>query len=566
MPEAPRAPKTEDQDEADSLWQKLLAALGIGDDEDEQSQDEDRSKEDDSQQDEPDSSAPATGPTGAEVLPAAVNHTTMTAEGLADSIGFNTHVTYGGPWSQLDISDLVTQMGAARVRDGSLGDSPALSELSEMSRAGVKIDWIMPEPDQSFTVEQTIELIKKYDAHAKEHPERITVEGPNEHDLGSGADWAANLRAQQEEIYRQVNQELPGVKVLAPSFIMADSRAQLGQVPADVANMHSYTNGAMPSAQHLHSELELAGHITAEVDTRSPQQAGAGERISLKAAASPSGVPVFVTETGYHTATASTSGGGVQNYVSEDAQATLMVQQALENYRNGIDASYFYALLDDGDDEDEAEDKFGVIRADGTWKPAGTALKNMLATLRGFSAPTGPIAGAAVLKGLDVQVQGGGEHTQHLVLPRSDGNVLIALWEAAPVWDQDAKKALEVPSRDVTLQLGVGADAQVVVPRQSARATDTQKGTSSVSVTSQADPTFVVLHPSSSASSEERATEDSGQAEQGGQSDEQREDRIPVVTSTGAPKPGSTPTRTTDPTVDDTGDHDAGDDAKDGGR
>ncbi|NAZ87222.1 hypothetical protein GTR00_14125 [Kineococcus sp. T90] len=95
-----------------------------------------------------------------------------------------------------------------------------------------------------------------------------------------------------------------------------------------------------------------------------------------------------------------------------------------------------------------------------------------------------------------------------MVLPRSDGSSVVALWEAAPVWDPDASKALHVPTRQVTLQLDGTADAQVHVPRASAKAVEAQEDTGSVRVTSRADPTIIVLTSASRTSSTSEDAED----------------------------------------------------------
>jgi len=245
---------------------------------------------------------------------------------------------------------------------------------------------------------------------------------------------------------------------------------------------------------------------------------------------------MWATETGFHTATDSTAGNGVQPHVSEKAQAILEVQQVLANYRNGVDRSYIYELMDEGDDNGQAEDRFGLAHADGSPKPVFTALRNLLAAVA-----TGGPSGTAGAAPVTVDVTGGSDVTTSVVLPRADGSTVVAVWEASPVWDRDAGRDLNVPAHDVTLDLGGDVDAQVFVPGQGAKAVETQDGTSSVKVSSQAAPTIVVLAPTGASSNDPRSSDDSPAA------DEPTSAPTPTASST-----SSTPNRSQKPTPLDT--------------
>jgi hypothetical protein len=497
---APKAPRAEDQDEVDSLWQKLLNALGFGDDDeaDEEAGDEagDEGDGDANNQDEPAAADVA-------ALPGGTNHTTLTAEGFVDSVGVGIHVAYlDTSYGQVDTVALLKDLGVKHVRDG-LGsnDSVPIAAMKEIGQAGIGINWVSQPEDSSFSIDEQLQLIEDNDLAVE------SVEGANERDNHGDAAWAGKIRAHQAELYEKAKATLgDDVAVVAPSLVHDGSREELGEVPSDVANAHPYTGGHMQTDEHTEHQMQLTREVTPSVDTAAPQQAEAGERVTLKAATEEGGA-LYATELGFHTATDSASGNGVQPYVSEDAQATLQLQQLLANYAAGVDRSYIYELLDEGEDNSEAEDRFGLVHSDGSPKPVFTALKNLLSVMKGRVSS----GGTAAAQVLGVQVEGGGEATTSLVLPRADGSTVVALWEAEPVWDPDAEKALEVPSREVTLRLDGTADAQVYVPRKSAKAGEVQQSSDAVSVTSQADPTIIVLTPtgepsSSTASSAKAAT------------------------------------------------------------
>ncbi|NAZ84568.1 hypothetical protein [Kineococcus indalonis] len=488
---APTASNPEDQDDLDSLWERLLDKLGIIDLNDDSSDEDDVENEDGSDEDEPVAADVA-------ALPAGTNHTTLTAEGFVDSVGVGIHVAYlDTSYGQVDTVALLKDLGVKHVRDG-LGsnDSVPIATMKEIGQAGIGINWVSQPEDSSFSIDKQLQLIEEGDLNVE------SVEGANERDNHGDPSWAGKIREHQAELYEKVKASLgDDVAVVAPSLVHDGSREELGEVPSDVANAHPYTGGHMQTAEQTEHQMQLTHKVTPSVDTTAPQQAEADERVTLKAAVEEGGA-LYATELGFHTATASTAGNGVQPHVSEDAQATLQLQQLLENYRNGVDRSYVYELLDEGEDDSEAEDHFGLVHSDGSPKPAFTALKNLLSVMKGSistssSATTRSTSssGAAGARALGVQVEGGGEATTSVVLPRADGSSVVALWEAEPVWDPDAARALDVPTREVTLRLDGTADAQVYVPRKSAKAGEAQEGTDAVSVSSQADPTIIVLTP-----------------------------------------------------------------------
>jgi len=515
------APKAADPDDQNALQKAWAAIKGLvtGDDDDAKDKDDsgDQPAEDDS---------PA--PTGdVAALPAASNSTTLTAEGFVNSVGVGTHLAYlDTSYGDVDAVKLVEDLGVLHVRDG-LGsnDSVPIASMKRLGQAGIDINWVAQPADSSFSIDDQLKLIK-------DHKLNVTsVEGENERDNHGGGDWAGEVREHQTKLYTAVKDTLgDDVAVVAPSLVHDESRAQLGDVPSDIANSHPYTGGEMQTAAQTEHQLSMAEKVTPDVDTTVPEQVDS-RKVDLKAAVEEQGA-MWATETGFHTATDSTAGNSVQPHVSEKAQAILEVQQVLANYRNGVDRSYIYELMDEGDDNGEAEDRFGLAHADGSPKPVFTALKNLLATVA-----TGGPSGTAGAVPVTVDVTGGSDVTTSVVLPRADGSTVVAIWEASPVWDRDTSRDLDVPAHDVTLDLGGDVDAQVFVPGQGAKALTSQDGTSSVQVSSQAAPTIVVLAPTGASSNDPTSSDDCPAADE----------PTPTTSST-----ASTPTRSQKPTPLDT--------------
>jgi len=525
----PQAKDPDDQNALERAWAKIKDLVIGDDDEEDQGEDQDDEKSGDQATDDSPDERSTNG--DVPVLPAASNSTTLTAEGFVNSVGVGTHLAYlDTSYGDVDAVKLVEDLGVLHVRDG-LGsaDSVPIKSMQRLGQAGVDINWVAQPADSSFSIDDQLDLIKDNKLNV------TSVEGVNEEDNHGNSNWVSEVREHQIKLYSAVKDTLgDDVAVVAPSLVHDESRAQLGEVPSDIANSHPYTGGEMQTASATEHQLSMTKEVTPDVDTATPEQVE-GKKVDLKAAVEDSGA-MWATETGFHTATDSTAGGGVQPHVSEKAQAVLEVQQVLANYRNGVDRSYIYELMDEGDDNGEAEDRFGLAHADGSPKPVYTALQQLLATVA-TGGPSGTVGAAPVT----VDVTGGSDVTTSVVLPRADGSTVVAVWEASPVWDRDASRDLDVPAHDVTLHLGGDVDAPVFVPGQGTKALESTDDTSSVKVSSQAAPTIVVLAPTGASSSDQTSSDDPPAA------DEPTSTPTPTASST-----SSTLTRSQKPTPLDT--------------
>jgi hypothetical protein len=109
-------------------------------------------------------------------------------------------------------------------------------------------------------------------------------------------------------------------------------------------------------------------------------------------------------------------------------------------------------MIDQGSKPDEREDHFGLLRADGSEKPAYVGLKNLISILddRGPRFTPGKLA---------YGVTGDTVGVRRLVLQRRDGRFYLALWQAGSSFDLDGKRDLPHATKSVTLRFQAPAGA-----------------------------------------------------------------------------------------------------------
>jgi hypothetical protein len=233
----------------------------------------------------------------------------------------------------------------------------------------------------------------------------VSVEGPNEPDSRGGDAWVAPLRSYLPQL-RTVSAQILGrsTPVIGPSFIDSASRDHIAGLATayDASNIHPYPGGQPPET-----------NVVDEVQ---------------KARSTEPSLPVIATETGYHDALSATSG---QPPVPEDVAGTYVPRLALEYFRVGVRRTFLYELADEKPDPEgkSPENRFGLVRNDLSPKPAFTALSRLLRAVG-----TSP-GSAARGRRPDVGVHGGGTYIRHLLLERSDGSAVLALWRPVSLWD-----------------------------------------------------------------------------------------------------------------------------------
>lgn len=397
---------------------------------------------------------PATNPPGSTTGVQA-----RSADSFVDSIGVAAHLTYGDTkyGDKALIKRALADAGIRHVRDGwGCGSLDAVNFVkNELAPLGVKVTMVH-DPRNNGTPEQLKECHKSQGLTAH----MAGVEGPNEFDLSSNwplmRDWAKRLAA----AYR-ADPATRHIPTLCPSFADTNSTAKyqaLGDLSAycDFGNTHDY-----PGDQFVMND--------SIVDT-----------VKKNWAIVTPGKPIMATETG------SSDGSCDAGHppTPEAAAGVHMPRIHLEHFRRGLARTFTYELLDQRD-TCQFEDSFGLVRNDGTYKPAFTSIRSMISLL----SDKGP--GFTPGK-LDYTLTGGDAATRSLLLQKRDGTFWLAVWQQTKVWD--GTRMVDPGSRSLTLNLPAAAGVRTYSPtRTGTTAQSTATGVRTVNMSSSAHVTLVEI-------------------------------------------------------------------------
>jgi hypothetical protein len=350
--------------------------------------------------------------------PAAVAQETVVADQFVDTVGVNIHLHYDKTfyWDQFpQVKSRLNELGVRHVRDG-LVDSkwmPYYERHKMLAQAGIKGVFITA-PGQS------LELWTGYPARMGEAFEAF--EAPNEYDLKSkDPKWSETLKETVKSLHA-VKDDPRAAKfpIYGPSLTSAKAFDMLGDVSAfyDFANLHNYFAGRDPGSRgwgangygSIAWNLGLTGRFAA-------------------------GKPVVTTETGYQDDPA------VKEYAPPEVAGRYMPRLLLEQFRAGIVRTYLYELADF-----PKSGSYGLLRADGSPKPAFRAVKGLLNLL---SDPGPPVT----LRTLDYTVRGGTGDLRHMAFQKRDGTYLVALWLSLPSYSPATRQPIAVPAQNVEVTL-----------------------------------------------------------------------------------------------------------------
>ena len=373
------------------------------------------------------------------------------AEDFVDSVGVNTHINYTdtayGDYEL--VRDKLENLGVKHIRDKAhLGDEEfnkkvygRYQDLNDS--AGIKTNLIVDPREQGLSnvdaekVDEIVELAG--DSLA-------TLEGPNELDIAGEGEWPERMRDYQRELFEAVNDSSSSdTPVLSASLAHAKKAGELGDMSdvMDAGNMHPYPGGGPPTEDLEDYNVDNTRRVS-------------GEK------------PLVATETGYHTAE---DGNGGQPGVSEEAEAKYLPRMFLEYFDRGIARTFSYELLDQRPDPSgsDQEENFGLVRADGTDKPAYTAMRNLLSLLDD-PAEESEVGGPP--GDLGYSISGDTEDVREVALYKQDGTFYLILWQEVPSYDTGSGRDIEVPAKDVTVSFdGDVGEAATYLPSESNAAT-----------------------------------------------------------------------------------------------
>ncbi|UDF05037.1 hypothetical protein [Asticcacaulis sp. AND118] len=373
-----------------------------------------------------------------------------------DSLGVNTHINFTGPdfvgyADTTIVSNSLRYIGFRHVRDSGRDYTPEqISRLTTVARdAGVRLT-LTPGSGGPVNLDGFLQAMR--DIEARQPGALEGIEGLNEVNnvfmhqhwnveyKGKAASMCrrdfAPVKALQADLYKSVKADpklkhLPVYaytmvfikKGLGDAICKADYQADLkavgAETNADFANIHEYSFQGAPPREVLAGALARKSHVA--------------------------GKPVVITETGF--ATDQNPAIPLWLSVSETVQAKYLLSSVFDAYTLGARRTYIYQLMDHALDKPatDIEKHFGLFYADGRPKPAAVALRNLTRILAdpGQGAPAHSIPVSYSLKGAGY-VPG-----MQLLLQKSDGTYLLALWAEPRIWNANTRSDIKVPAKTV---------------------------------------------------------------------------------------------------------------------
>lgn len=349
---------------------------------------------------------------------------------FVNSIGLNTHLNYYdrtyGNFSLVQRE--LKSLGVRHLRDGVHLQDPGYNAALygrwiALGRLGIRFDAVLDPRNNLGPINSS--LLEQVDTLAGHTIEMF--EGPNEMDVSNTLNWPEIDRDYQSALF-DADKPFDGahsIRVIGPSLAFASASSMIGNISTqlDFGNLHPYPAGEMPSVIF-------------------PDQVNL-ERIMCD------DKQIVFTETGYHNAINEQHD---QPGVSEDAAAKYIPRLFLEDYAHGIPRTYLYEFLDEAPEPGLTDPQlhWGLIRADGSEKPAFAALKNLIAELDDTSEPDHLSQLAWALNPYPIKVH-------HLLLEKSDGVYDLVLWQEVSSYDTHQHSDITNAAVDVTLNLARSA-------------------------------------------------------------------------------------------------------------
>ncbi|UPG74092.1 hypothetical protein MVG78_08205 [Roseomonas gilardii subsp. gilardii] len=403
-------------------------------------------------------------------------------ESFLDSIGVNTHIndSSGGYGNISTVISELDYIGVTHVRDG-LNSSLSTDLFEVLANHDITFS-MLTSGSNGTSLSSQISAIAKLESlyNAIDY-----VEGPNETDYFpisyNGLSGFAATRAFQAALYTAVhsNSTLSGTPVIQTSLGDGDSYSQLGNLSgsADYSNIHSYYFGwgfTRSVADQVMERIEQAQTVSPGKDT-------------------------IATEGGWSTATYSSDGYGV----NERTQAILTLNMLLDQYKDGVDRTYIYELVNSGTySSTDLQTGFGLFNADGTPKQAATALHNLNSIL---SDPAAETVGVS-LTNLGYTLQGMPTEGQDMLLQKSSGNYDLVLWNEPTIWNTSTHSAYSIASQTVTITFDSAQSGTIYDPLLGSTAIASFSNTKSVQVSLSDHPLVVEVGTAATATVAEEST------------------------------------------------------------
>ncbi len=365
-------------------------------------------------------------------LPARAQEQAKSADSFVDSIGIDQFQ----PDYDASFFDTANAYGFRHVRAAILSFQAvnhAAIASQAYSKYGIKLDAVV---NQASSVSDNLSWLKNVNLSAVE-----AIEGPNEVDGGYGIGntaapiYQSNLYnavkgdSSLTAIFRLVSHRYSTTQWLSLTDCVAYSSGnrcnsisvlnftvindyQTASDANDYANVHLYgfedsNNPFLPPAQSPYG-TNAYGSIGFDISKAESGIANGAQK------------PVVFTEAGYFTS------AGHSNQISRLDQAKYEPMLLATNFNRGVKRTYIYSLFDSSEGTDINN------------QPAGTAIKNLIATLSDSSwnpnTQTRNISNFTPGQ-LDYIIQTSSGNIQHTLLQKQNGDFYLLLWNEVPVYD-----------------------------------------------------------------------------------------------------------------------------------
>lgn len=346
-------------------------------------------------------------------------HAAVRASDFTSSIGINTALsaTTSAYGNLARVEYGLAFLGITNVRDAFVTEEDVYAFRQLNSQLGVRFDFHLE--DGTLGTEWQI-------AQMLANPGLIRfVEGPNETDNVpsnyAGLTGFDATAAEQAALFNTIrgNAALASTPVIQASFAQVASFYATGNWSgiSTFGNAHQYyADGDQPSS-NIATYLMLAQMV-------SPGQS------------------VVATESGYYTLPSADG-------VNEAVQAKYTLNLLFDDWQAGINMTYLFELLDEFADPTASNGHwhFGLFDSAGAAKPAATAVHNLMALLND---PGSAPAGASLTYGIEGMPTNG----RDMLLAKSNGDFILAVWNDAKLWNGTTATAISVPNVPITVTLG----------------------------------------------------------------------------------------------------------------
>ena len=388
--------------------------------------------------------------------------TAGSADAFVGSVGLNVHFDYIGTiyTSQTPmLLSAISQLSIRHLRDQLIweGSSPSGSPFylthQQLATMGVKTDF------QLNSISQPMSQVAAFPSLVNDME---AAEPWNEDDISGGSTWVADITAQETQLYAQIHgtPATQNMTVIAPSLGQPENAPLLGNISsiADVGNSHAYFQGWNPGNDG--NGKNNTNYFITKAKINVPSK------------------PVWVTETGFWSQQVQYWGGAGNG---EALMATYMPRALLDFWNSGAQRTYIYELADF-----ESDDYFGLIRIDGTFKPAFYAVANLLSLLKEPGASFTPGALSYSLTGSTAQVD-------QTLLQKSDGSFYLVLWVEASGMNVTTLANIAVPNQNVIVNLGTSPASVTQYQWDSTGSMTTQALTASQAIDVSVGPNITVF-------------------------------------------------------------------------